>query len=211
MFVDIENAYTDVTEETEGKTLPEKLEILAETADYVKKNEEKVLGKILALTKMLQPMNKKLSKRLSHHKHYVKETEVTVEASNGGKTWHDCLNSIDSVKTSHGVEFTTDDFVRVAEFCDHLSRNNHEFFMIRDLLIYLNRPRRQAQGITQLLTDHLPIVNVKKGRFSILVDAHLFVIKPDKIVDLMKIQNWKIAKDTANEPEDHEEMELGSQ
>ena len=78
-----------------------------------------------------------------------------------------------------------EDFEAAAHFFIFAKSQDCEIVVSRDILAYLGRPVAQLRSMTSLLVDNLPLISIRKGRCTILLDAPSYVKSGDRLSELI--------------------------
>ena len=134
-----------------------------------------------------QDINLRLRKRLSNKKIQVADEELIISSPRCGSSWAEALDSFNLPKKSGLFVISKEDLERVAHYFLYIRDKAIEFVLATDLLIYLAKPKTQLKAFTKILVENLPLISLKKGQTTILLDSCSFFSCGKKFASLIEL------------------------
>ena len=166
------------------KTLSEATKYLEFCDKKRREIEPKIILAAMELKNLLKDLNRRFDKRISNLNLKQKEDSVNITCVNGDKTWDQCMDAVESV-TEGVFKVSLEDFEKTKNFFNWLAREKHEYCIPKDVVDYLGWPISSARFLTKIMVQSFPIIHLKRGPLSVLVDAEQFFGSAIQICQLM--------------------------
>lgn len=188
-----------------SRNLAENAETMSVAAAKVKEIEKLLRKKTLELdvTKLTQELRTFNNKRNYDQRRTVLKNRSRIV--NANRTWTECLNDIENEVPDHkGVKMSHIDARKVLMA---MRENPEGYVEPGDLPAIMNRAASEEKCLTELVVNHLSVVEVTMDGRTRIYDARTFLKDPELLVDLyLKDQRFEGVKKRRKTSDNKEEV-----
>ena len=139
----------------------------------------KIIG---SLSKKLDDINHPLQKAVNAAYAKEKRSEKAnkeIIKGNIGIGWEEALDNVglrEDLKL--GCKMDVNDYAKVKAFLDENVTRNRMYFYMEEVLLHLDRDPTEQKGLTKLLLENVPIIQVREGTRDVYMDARVLLNDP---------------------------------